>query len=135
MTIQNPNSTSEVLTLEALQEAIKQLDSPLPDSLQEINKHLNEVLANPKTKEIENLLQLVRQYEPLYKKYRFIRQDKFKIYQANKRNKGFPPQEKDIPPITNPNILSNVIAPTPELDESPLESQEISDTNTQTQKS
>ncbi|MCF2151203.1 hypothetical protein IQ276_033270 [Desmonostoc muscorum LEGE 12446] len=136
MTIQQTNSTSDAIVLEALKEALKELDLVLPDSLQQqINSHLAQVLANPQTKEVENLIQLVRDNETLYKKYRVIRQNLFDEYQAKQRNKGFPPQEKDTPPTTTPNILDNVVAPMLTYNELPQETQGQANTTTKGQKS
>jgi hypothetical protein len=133
----NPQTnTSNAIALEAIQEALQKPDLPLHDSLQQdINRLLNQALENPQTEAVENLINLVQQYEPLYKEYRAIRKNLFKEYQAQQRNKGFPPQNKDIPPKTTPNILDNFVAPTPTSNEPSLEAQGQANTTTKGQKS
>lgn len=114
MTIQQPNSTSDAIALEAIQKALKQLDSPLPESLrQKINHQLNQALANPQMEAVDNLINLALQHESLYKKYRAIRKILFKEYQAKPKDKGYTPTPKKTPPPTTPNTLENTVAPPP----------------------
>lgn len=112
MTIQQSNSMSDVIALEAIQKALKQLDSPLPDSLQQkINHQLNQALANPQMEAVDNLIDLAQQHESLYKKYRAIRKNLFKEYQAKPKDKGYTPTPKETSPTTTPNTLDNTVAP------------------------
>jgi hypothetical protein len=131
----NPQTnTSNAIALEAIQEALQKVDLPLHDSLN-IHRLLNQALENPQTEAVDNLINSVKQYEPLYKEYRAIRKNLFNEYQAKQRNKGFPPQNKDIPPTTTPNILDNFVAPTPTSNEPSLEDQGQANTTTKGQKS
>jgi malate synthase len=135
MTIQQPNSTSDAIALEAIQKALQQLDSSLPDSLQqEINHQLNQVLANPQTEAVENVIKLAKKHEPLYKEYRAIRKNLFNEYQAKPKDKGYVPTNKEAPPATTPNtLLDNAVAPPPTSAEPSPKSQGEINTPTQGQ--
>lgn len=114
MTIQEPHRRNDAIALEAMQQALNQLDSLLPETLRtKMNHQLNQTLANPHSEAVENLIKLGQQHEPLYKKYRTIRKELFDNYQAKPKDKGYPPQEKEIPPTTTPNTLDNTVAPPP----------------------
>lgn len=134
MTIQETNSTSDALALEAIQKALKELDSPLPDSLQQkIDHQLNQTLANPQTEAVDNLIKLAQQHEPLYKEYRAIRKNLFNEYQAKPKDKGYTPTQKETPPTTTPNTLDNAVAPPPTSAEPSPKAQEQINTTTQGQ--
>ena len=114
MTTQEPQKTSDAIALEAIQQALNHLASPLPEPLQtEINHQLTQALANPQSEAVENLIRLAQQHQPLYNKYRTIRKELFDKYQANQKDKGYTPKEKETPPTTTPNTLDNTVAPTP----------------------
>ncbi len=136
MTIQEPNRTNDAIALEAIQQALNQLDPLLPDPLQtELNHQLNQILANPQREAVENLIKLAQKHEPLYQKYRTIRKELFDNYQAQPKDKGYPPREKEILPTTTPNILDNTVAPPPTPANSSPETQGQANTTTQGQQS
>jgi hypothetical protein len=136
MTIQEPNRTNDAIALEAIRKALQQLDSLLPKPLQqEIKQQLSQVLDNPQTEDVNNLIKLARTHELLYQTYRTIRKELFDNYQAQPKDKGYPPREKEIPPITTPNILDNTVAPTPTPANSSPETQGQANTTTQGQQS
>jgi hypothetical protein len=134
MSIQETNSTSDAIALEAIQKALKQLDSPRPDSLQQkIDHQLNQTLANPQTEAVDNLIKLAQQHEPLYKEYRAIRKNLFNEYQAKPKDKGYTPTKKETPPTTTPNTLDNAVAPPPSSAEPSPNAQGQINTTTQGQ--
>jgi hypothetical protein len=106
--------TSDALNLEALQKALEQLDTTLPESLQQqINQQLNQLLVNPQPQAVDNLLKLALEYEPLSQAFFAIHEVLSNGYQANKKDKGYTPTEKETPPTTTPNTLDNTVAPPP----------------------
>ncbi|RUT04275.1 hypothetical protein DSM106972_045030 [Dulcicalothrix desertica PCC 7102] len=118
MTLPYTNNTTEAIVLQALRKALDQLNSLIPDSLKlEIEQQLSQILANPNSSSVENLIKLVKDYPDIYNEYRTCRKNIFRDYQAQERNKGFYPKDKDIQPTTAPIIIDNFIAPTPTINE------------------
>lgn len=134
MTLPQANNTSDTIALQALQKALDQLDSFIPDSLKlEIQQQLSLISAEPNTNPVENLIKLVKNYPSIYKEYRTCRKNMFRDYQVQERNKGFHPTDKDILPTTPPIIIDNFVAPTPTTNEVVIEVKEQVKKNTQSQ--